>query len=467
MMSASVPISPTVATDDGSVATAEAAELKRRERLLRERMLGMHSAPLVYDAAMGLRVGKARQKTQNTDERLEQLARRLIDSSTMREESFYQRDVNAAHKAAKIADEQEQQRQEKRQRAVQRGEERRRRVAERDHEERRSREEERKDLERRRERTDMRIRDQERRREEERGAACVESALLRRQRKEDAEELAEEARETAEERARREDERVQEDRELRERRNKERRVEHERMLAEKRQRAMSHSDALQQRRRDYIAAKQAAADRRMEEFRAARSALAEDRRSIGAHRELKSWLIREQRERLRQWWLDEAAAQQEQQQEVQEEMSRCRDADMTHARELSRLRAEDRRCEKERQEAVQRYLSVARLEGQEKKHAKLEAYVEQRRAAAWQIRQDQQTAALRRTRQLARLQEEELKERQHRTFRIHNGLPPPPPRTSAGGARNTPGLSPIQHSRDDDDRNMLDSGINDPQAAEA
>lgn len=127
---------------------------------------------------------------------------------------------------------------------------------------------------------------------------------------------------------------------------------------------------------------------------------------------------------------------------------------------MSRLRAEDRRCEKERQETVQRYLSVARIEGQEKKHARLEAYLEQRRAAAWQIRTDQDLSALRRTRELARLKEDELRRRQRRAFRFSNNTPPSA-RGSRGGTaeRATPGVSPIPRG---DEGAVSDSGINDP-----
>eukprot|EP01065_Artemidia_motanka_P025077 TRINITY_DN29967_c0_g1_i1.p1 TRINITY_DN29967_c0_g1~~TRINITY_DN29967_c0_g1_i1.p1 ORF type:complete len:774 (+),score=262.05 TRINITY_DN29967_c0_g1_i1:53-2323(+) len=450
--------------DSGSPGRAlqqgDGKDLRRMARLLREKALGLQTAPLVYDAAMGLMVGKARCDGQSDSRRLEALAKRVVDMAKHREVSYFSKEqvfqqqqaAREQEKAAAIAV--------RRNRARAEGDLHRLRAASILRATEMRREAERLQMEGRHSQTEMRLRRRAQEEERLRQAHTADAERRRQQARGQAEAQAATARDRAEARARAADERAAEDRELREQRRAERRQVHVQVLAEKRERAAAVADALQERRREYIEAKREGAERRLREFRAARDAAAEERRFMGAHRELRSQLVREQRERLRQKWVAENLARAEEQSRQQQAAATQRASELLEQREMARLRNEDRRLEKERLEAVQRYCAIARREGQEKKHARLGAQIEQRQAATEQIRLEKQAAVTAHQRALRELRDVEMRDRKERAFLIHNskwGVPAPPLNITDGNEERADHRSPPRATHV-----AGSSGINDP-----
>jgi len=117
---------------------------------------------------------------------------------------------------------------------------------------------------------------------------------------------------------------------------------------------------------------------------------------------------------------------------------------------MARLQNEDRRLEKERLECVNRFCEVAKREMQDRKHARLSFFLEQRRAATEQIRLDNRSSLLSRHRALKELRGAELQQRKQRTFLINNP-----------GARPSPKAKSFPLKRE---QPVVGSGINDAES---
>ncbi|KAJ9447769.1 Midasin [Diplonema papillatum] len=147
-------------------------------------------------------------------------------------------------------------------------------------------------------------------------------------------------------------------------------------------------------------------------------------RTVIALKKAHAEAVRKQKDSNVAAWVSGVATHCEKATLASERLADARRKEAELARERARLKAEDRVFEKNRLRAVSAYRGVARLETQDQKHRLLDESLEQRRAAALQARMIKDAARVHKEHALRLVCEESLRESKALTFSRNNSCLP-------------------------------------------
>ena len=397
---------------------------RRNVRLVKEKYLGLPTAPLVYDTDMQLLVGQIRVKCMSQSRQVLHLKKKLMQMAVEGEREMWAKgEKTREHMAAcreKAAETAKATAGQVRQHTV----ELKRRVQS-------VREEE----ERRRAEVLQKLQDRERRAEDRmavrRGYHAEKHArhrdfmeARRKSVKRASDEQAEERVQIALGKQRRvEDQHIREAA-LRDMRREELQQQRSKYNEERKEKAKLNAQIAAEQFRQIVLMKQQKSEQQVDSFKRNRSEHLRNKRENLILKEIRGHNIRCQAEVRFDQWMSTTINRAQQAAAEAEKAARARQLRYEIIREKERQRGEDRRIEKDRLRTAADFHTIALLETQVQKHAHLDCQLSQRQAAALQAGIIQDESRIQRASTLTNLQERELQEQKCRTFHMKNDKTP-------------------------------------------
>ena len=198
----------------------------------------------------------------------------------------------------------------------------------------------------------------------------------------------------------------------------------QRASEDRRDRAKKAAHESEQQFKNSVMAKQEQTNKQNENFKKNREAYYHMKRNNGVLRDLRSQKIRFQGSDRFDDWMKQTVRRATQAAQEAEFVATQRKREMDLQRERERHRTEDRQIEKERIQTMKAYRSAVLLESQVAKHKTLTSKLDQKRAAALEARTLQENTRITRSQQLTLLHESELRAQKDRTFMMNNNMKP-------------------------------------------
>eukprot|EP01063_Lacrimia_lanifica_P012491 TRINITY_DN19151_c0_g2_i1.p1 TRINITY_DN19151_c0_g2~~TRINITY_DN19151_c0_g2_i1.p1 ORF type:complete len:774 (+),score=322.80 TRINITY_DN19151_c0_g2_i1:66-2324(+) len=396
----------------------------RSQRLIKEKHLGIPTAPLVYDTDLQLAVGqiRARSVTKATRELL--LRKKQMEMAVAGEKRTYERDTKAMQELENTKREKEAKAVEHVETVRKHTEElRRRALAVKDEEEnRRQRTIERLALKEKQ--TEDRL-EAERRLRAEKQARHREMIDARRKNAKRQSFLNNQNHvDSALAKQREMDEQHERDSALREARRDVQKADRQRRNEERSQKARANAVMMQEQFRMVMKMKEEKAEQQISEFRRTQHDFLEAKKRNHLLKDIRGVKIRNQAEGRFDDWMESILDRAREASEEAQKAAETRHQRLEAVRENERQKANDRRLEKERLGNVQQYRNIALLETQVQKHHFLENQKEQRAAASLQARSIQDHTRVARQTALETLEAQELQARKERAYLLQNNLHP-------------------------------------------